>query len=72
MATLLGIAFVTHQVGSSLGAWGGGLVLDLYGSYDLAWQIATPIGLAAGIVQILAGGPTRRRDRMTTPAVATP
>ena len=72
MATLLGIAFVTHQVGSSLGAWGGGLVLDLYGSYDLAWQIGTPIGLAAGIVQILAGGPTRRRDRMTTPAVASP
>jgi MFS family permease len=71
MATLLGIAFVTHQVGSSLGAWGGGLVLDLYGSYDLAWQIGTPIGLAAGIVQILAGGPARRRDRMTTPAVAT-
>jgi predicted MFS family arabinose efflux permease len=72
MATLLGIAFVTHQVGSSLGAWGGGLVLDLYGSYDLAWQIGTSIGLAAGIVQIFAGGPARRHDRMTTPVTATP
>ena len=72
MATLLGVSFVTHQLGSSLGAWGGGLVLDLYGSYDRAWQIGTLIGLAAGIIQILAGGPTRRRDRMTAPAVATP
>ena len=72
MATLLGIAFVMHQLGSSLGAWGGGLILDLYGSYDRAWQIGTLIGLAAGIVQILAGGPARRRDPMPTPAVATP
>ena len=31
MATLLGIAFVMHQVGSSLGAWGGGLIFDLTG-----------------------------------------
>ena len=28
MATLLGIAFVMHQVGSSLGAYGGGLIFD--------------------------------------------
>ena len=28
MATLLGIAFVMHQVGSSLGAWGGGMIFD--------------------------------------------
>jgi hypothetical protein len=38
MATLLGIAFVMHQVGSSLGAWGGGLIFDATGSYDWAWQ----------------------------------
>ena len=71
MATLLGLSFVVHQAGSSLGAWGGGLIFDLYGSYDRAWQIGTLIGFAAGIVQILAGGPTRRQDRMIVPAVAT-
>ncbi|HET9714926.1 MAG TPA: MFS transporter [Pseudolabrys sp.] len=71
MATLLGVSFVVHQLGSSLGAWGGGLIFDLSGSYDLAWQIGTLIGFAAGIIQILAGGPTRRRDRMMVPAVAT-
>jgi predicted MFS family arabinose efflux permease len=70
MATLLGLSFVVHQVGSALGAWGGGLIFDLTGSYDAAWQIGTLIGFAAGVVQILAGGPTRRHDRMIVPAIA--
>jgi MFS family permease len=70
LATLLGISFVVHQVGSSLGAWGGGVIFDLYGSYDRAWQIGTLIGCAAGILQIVAGGPTRRLDRMREPALA--
>ena len=71
MSTLLGIAFVMHQVGSSLGAWGGGLIFDLTGSYDRAWQIGVLIGFTAGIVQILAGGPTRRRDQLLEPRLAT-
>lgn len=71
MATLLGLSFVVHQIGSSLGAWGGGLIFDLSGSYDPAWQIGTVIGFAAGVIQILAGGPTRRPDHMIVPAAAT-
>jgi predicted MFS family arabinose efflux permease len=71
MATLLGLSFVVHQAGSSLGAWGGGLIFDLSGSYETAWQIGAVIGFTAGIVQILAGGPTRHRDRMIVPAIAT-
>jgi hypothetical protein len=47
------------------------LIFVLSGSYDLAWQIGTIIGIAAGILQILAGGPTRRHDRMIVPSVAT-
>jgi MFS family permease len=70
MATLLGLSFVVHQAGSSLGAWGGGLIFDLLGSYDKAWQIGALIGFAAGTVQIFAGGPTRRDDRVA-PVVAT-
>jgi MFS family permease len=70
MATLLGLSFVVHQVGSSLGAWGGGLIFDFSGSYDAAWQIGTVIGFGAGMIQILAGGPSRGRDRMIMPAVA--
>ena len=71
LATLLGISFVIHSVGSSLGAWGGGLIFDLSGCYDRAWQIGVVIGFAAGVVQIVAGGPTRRHDRLIAPRVAT-
>lgn len=71
MATLLGVSFVVHQLGSSLGAWGGGLIFDLTGSYDPAWQIGTLIGFSAGVVQILAGGPTRRQDRFVPVAATT-
>ena len=70
MATLLGIAFVMHQVGSALGAWGGGLIFDLTGSYDRAWQTGVLIGFGAGVVQILAGGPPRRRARVPEPRFA--
>jgi len=70
MATLLGVSFVVHQAGASLGAWGGGLIFDLAGSYDRAWQIGTLIGFTAGVVQILAGGPSRQ-DRIVVPAAAT-
>ena len=47
-----GIAFVSHQLGSTLGALGGGLLYDALGSYTLAWQIGVSLGLTAGIVQI--------------------
>lgn len=52
VATLSGIAFFSHQAGSFLGAWGGGLVFDASGSYDLAWKIGVAIGLSAGIAQL--------------------
>ena len=72
MATILALSFIVHQAGSSHGAWGGGLIIDPFGSYDRAWQIGPLIGFAAGIVQILAGGPTRRQDRMIMRAAAAP
>lgn len=70
MATLLGMSFVVHQIGSSLGAWGGGVIFDLSGSYGPAWQIGTLIGFGAGVVQILAGGPAKPQDRMAVPEAA--
>lgn len=53
LATLSGIMFFTHQVGSFLGAWGGGLIYDHFGSYDRAWQLGVVIGLIAGIAQMM-------------------
>jgi len=52
MATLSGIAFFSHQAGSFVGAWGGGLIFDAMGNYDMAWQIGVAIGLSAGIAQM--------------------
>ena len=51
-AMLGGVAFVGHQLGSFVGAFGGGLIYDLAGNYNLAWQIGVSLGLSAGIVQI--------------------
>ena len=53
LATLSGIMFFTHQVGSFLGAWGGGLIYDYFGSYDHAWQLGVVIGLIAGVAQMM-------------------
>ena len=51
-AMIAGLAFMSHQLGSFLGALGGGLIYDALGSYTLAWQAGVTIGLTAGIVQI--------------------
>jgi predicted MFS family arabinose efflux permease len=51
-AMISGLAFMSHQLGSFLGALGGGLIYDSLGSYTLAWQVGVAIGLTAGIIQI--------------------
>lgn len=65
MATLTGIAFLSHQAGSFLGAWGGGLIYDRLGSYDMAWRAAVIVGLIAGAFQMLMNvRPPALRDPM--------
>ncbi|MDN3565180.1 MFS transporter [Paeniroseomonas aquatica] len=56
-ALVQGLAFTSHQLGSFLGAFGGGLVFDLLGSYDLAIRIGVGMGLVAGTIQLLAALP---------------
>jgi predicted MFS family arabinose efflux permease len=68
MATLTGMAFFVHQLGSFLGAWGGGLIYDALGSYDRAWQFGVIIGVIAGVAQMLASD--RPRPRVLRPAMA--
>ena len=69
MATLSGVAFFSHQLGSFIGAWGGGLLFDATGSYDLAWKIGVAIGLLAGIGQMFMDArPTARMQ--AAPAAA--
>ena len=69
MATLSGVAFFSHQLGSFVGAWGGGLLFDAMGSYDLAWKIGVAIGLMAGIGQMFMDArPTARMAAAPAPA----
>jgi len=51
-AMIQGLAFMSHQLGSFLGAYGGGLIYDALGSYTMAWRIGVAVGLAAGIIQV--------------------
>lgn len=50
-AMLGGVAFVCHQIGSFVGALGGGLIFDWSGSYTAAWQTGVALGLSAGLAQ---------------------
>jgi predicted MFS family arabinose efflux permease len=60
--TLFGVVFLSHQVGSFMGAWAGGLVFDLTGSYADVWIGAIVVGLAAALLQWPMGDrPTRGR-----------
>lgn len=51
-AMIQGLAFMSHQIGSFLGAYGGGLIYDQLGSYTMAWRIGVALGLAGGIIQV--------------------
>src|SRR6185436_21130611 len=45
--TLYGVAFLSHQVGSFVGAWMGGAVFDRTARYDIAWGALLVIGVIA-------------------------
>ena len=50
LGMLGGIVFLSHQVGSFLGVWMGGLLYDVYGSYDAVWWLGVALGLFAAVV----------------------
>jgi predicted MFS family arabinose efflux permease len=50
MATLFGIVFFSHQIGSFLGIWLGGYLYDVYGSYDVIWWLSIALGLVAALL----------------------
>ena len=52
VALLYGFVFLSHQVGSFLGAYLGGLFHDLYGSLDYAWYISIALSLFAGLIHL--------------------
>ena len=52
MATLFGIVFFSHQLGSFIGVWLGGFLYDRTGSYDAVWWAGVVLGLAAAIIHL--------------------
>ena len=49
---LYGIVFLSHQVGSFLGAYLGGVFHDIYGSFDYAWYISIALSIFAGLIHL--------------------
>lgn len=47
LSMLGGFVFFSHQIGSFLGAWLGGLLFDSTGSYDIVWTIIILLGVVA-------------------------
>jgi MFS family permease len=52
MATLFGVVFFSHQVGSFLGVWLGGVIFEATGSYDMLWWIGIALGIFAALVHL--------------------
>ncbi len=52
LSMLGGFVFFSHQIGSFMGVWLGGLLYDRTGSYDIVWYIAIALGLFAAVVNL--------------------
>ena len=68
LAMLSGFTFFSHQVGSFLGAWLGGKLYDVLGSYDFVWYLSIALGVVAGLINL----PIDEREVRRTPAAPTP
>ena len=52
MSMLSGFVFFSHQIGSFMGVWLGGVLYDKTGSYDVVWYIAIVLGIFAGLINM--------------------
>ena len=52
LSMLGGFVFFSHQIGSFLGAWLGGLLFDRTGSYDIVWGIIVLLGVLAMAINL--------------------
>jgi MFS family permease len=66
LSMLSGFTFLSHQIGSFLGAWLGGKLYDTTGSYDVVWYLAIALGIVAGLLNL----PIDEREIRRTPAPA--
>jgi len=52
LTMLFGIVFLSHQIGSFLGAYLGGLFHDIFGSFDYVWYLAIILSIAATLIHL--------------------
>tara|TARA_B100000963_G_C22637479_1_gene678387 strand:- start:424 stop:1674 length:1251 start_codon:yes stop_codon:yes gene_type:complete len=52
MGTLYGVVFLSHQIGSFVGVWLGGMFYDIYGSYDIVWWVGIGVGAFSAIIHL--------------------
>ena len=52
MATLYGIVFFSHQLGSFVGVYLGGVLYDMYGSYTAVWWIGIAVGVFSSLIHL--------------------
>lgn len=60
-AMIAGVAFFCHQIGSFIGAFGGGWLYELSRNYNTAWKVGATMGLCFGAVQIVFAFASRAR-----------
>ena len=69
LSMLGGFVFLSHQVGSFLGVWMGGLLYDATGSYDVVWWIAVALGVFAALANVpVRDAPIARMAAVPKPA----
>ncbi len=71
MSMLGGFVFLSHQIGSFMGAWLGGKLYDATGNYDLVWWIAVALGVAAALINLPVRETAIARVAMPVTAKAT-
>ncbi len=52
MATLFGVVMLSHQIGGFMGAWMGGKVFELTGSYDWIWYVDILLAVGAALIHL--------------------
>jgi predicted MFS family arabinose efflux permease len=52
LSMLGGFVFLSHQIGSFLGAWLGGRLFDMTGSYTAMWWISVALGVFAALINL--------------------
>jgi len=60
LATIFGLVFLGHQFGGFTGAYLGGLIFDLTGSYDMMWSLCIAASAFAALMHIpISDAPSR-------------